>query len=205
MNKGRLNKQIKSGRWFISAIAAVFLLMIISGGISFASSGGEHGGPAKKGWVATDTYRVMNFAVLAIALFFILRKPVSQAMDSRIKGIKEQLTDLETKKKEAEKQLEQYNQKLRLLDKEAEKIVSEYIKQGKEAKERILREAESAAEKIEEQAKKNIEHEFRQAKERLQDEILEKAIVKAEEMVKKNITGYDQNRLVDEYLEKVAA
>lgn len=154
MKNCRLNKQIKSRRWFISAIAAVLFLMIIGGGISVASSGGEHGGAVKKGWVATDTYRVMNFAVLAIALFFILRKPVSQAFDSRIKGIKEQLADLETKKKDAEKQLEQYNQKLRLLDKEAEKIVSEYIKQGNEAKERILKEAESAAEKLEEQAKK---------------------------------------------------
>ncbi len=208
MKNGLLYKQIKSGKCFFSAVIAVLLLVVlISGGVSIASSGegGEHGGAAKKGWVATDTYRVMNFAVLAIALFFILRKPVAQAMDSRIKGIKEQLADLETKKKEAEKQLAQYNQKLSLLDKEAEKIVSEYIRQGNEAKERILKEAASAAEKIEEQAKKNIEHEFGQAKERLQEEILEKAIAKAEEMVKNNITGYDQDRLVDEYLEKVAA
>lgn len=53
--------------------------------------------------------------------------------------------------------------------------------------------------------KKNIEHEFQQAKERLQEEILEKALAKAEGMVKNNITSYDQDRLVDEYLEKVVA
>jgi len=192
-------------RWFFSVIMAVVLLMLICGGVSMASSGGEHGGSAKKGWVATDTYRVMNFSVLAIALFFILRKPMSQALDSRIKGIKDQLSDLEAKKEEAEKQLAQYNQKLSLLDKESEKIVSEYIRQGNEAKERILKEAESAAEKLEEQAKKNIEHEFKQAKERLQEEILEKALAKAEGMVKNSITSDDQDRLVDEYLEKVVA
>ncbi len=195
-------KQIKSRREIVSAvIALLFLLILIGGGVCVAS---EHG-DAPKGWVATDTYRVMNFAVLAIALFFILRKPIAQAMDSRVKGIKDQLADLETKKKEAEKQLAQYNQKLLLLDKEAEKIVSEYIRQGNEAKERILKEAASAAEKLEEQAKKNIEHEFGQAKKRLQDEILEKALAKAEGIVKNNITSDDHTRLVDEYLEKVAA
>jgi len=39
----------------------------------------------------TDTFRVMNFTVLAVALFFVLRKPLSQALNGRIKGIKDEL------------------------------------------------------------------------------------------------------------------
>ncbi|MCK4467949.1 MAG: hypothetical protein KAU60_06310, partial [Desulfobacterales bacterium] len=59
--------------------------------------------------------------------------------------------------------------------------------------------------KLEEQAKRNIEHEFKQAKSKLQEEISEKALLKAEEIIKSTITTEDQDRLVDEYLEKVVA
>ena len=147
----------------------------------------------------------MNFAVLAIGLIILLRKPASNALNDRIKGIKEQLNDLETKKLEAEKNLAQYNERLSLLDKEAEKIVAEYIKQGNEAKKRILDAAGDAALKLEEQARRNIEHEFKQARLKLKEEVVEKALVMAEEIIKRNITGKDQEKLVSEYLEKVVA
>jgi len=163
-----------------------------------------HGG-AVKTWVSTDTYRVMNFAILAIALFFILRKPVAKALNARIDGIKEQLNELEAKKQKALDELATYNAKIADLERESESIIAQYEKQGVEAKARILKEAEAAAEKLEEQAKRNIEHEFKQAQLRLQKEILEKALVKAEGLLKARITDQDQERLVDEYLEKVVA
>lgn len=163
---------------------------------------GAHG---SKGWVATDTYRVMNFAVLAAALFFVLRKPLSQNLNARIRGIKDQLSDLEGQKKAAEKELAAYTAKLAGLEKEAEGLMNEYVRQGNEARERIIQEAESAAEKLEAQAKRNIEHEFKTAKARLQEDILDKALVKAEAILKQKITADDQERLVDEYLEKVVA
>ena len=181
-------------------ILVVAVLQFSTVDIAFSS---EHAEP--KGWVATDTYKVMNFTVLFVALFFLLRKPVSQALNARIKGIKDQIDELEAKKKDAEKKLVEYNEKLSLLDKEAEKIVDEYIKQGNEAKARILEEAETEAVKLEEQAKRNIEHEFKQAKSKLQEEISEKALLKAEEIIKSKIMTEDQDRLVDEYLEKVVA
>ncbi len=177
------------------------LLLLFGVGVAFGS-GGE-GGP--KGWVPTDTYRVMNFAVLAIGLFFVLKKPVSQALGGRIQGIRDQLEELEAKKKEAEDTLAEYGRKFATLDKEAEDLMAEYIKQGEEAKERILKEAESAAEKLKEQAGRNIEHEFKQARQKLQADIAEKALAKAEAMIKEKITDDDQEKLVDEYLEKVVA
>jgi F-type H+-transporting ATPase subunit b len=147
----------------------------------------------------------MNFAVLAIGLFLLLRKPVSQALDSRIRGIKDQLSELEAKKKAAEKELAKYNERLSHLEQESEKLVEEYIRQGNEAKVRIIDEAKKTVDKLEEQARRNIEHEFKQAKIKLQQDILEKALVNAETLIKNNITTQDQDKLVDEYLEKVVA
>lgn len=187
----------------------VFLLALMGAGAAFAISaeaeqgGGGHAEAA--GWVKTDWYRVMNFGVLAIALFLLLRKPAAQALNNRVKGISEELQDLEARKDVAEKQLAEYTAKLTGLDQEAEQIVQEYIRQGEEAKARILKEAEASAEKLKEQARKNIDYEFEQARLSLQKTITEKALAKAEQIIKQQITPDDQDRLVDEYLDKVVA
>ncbi len=190
--------------WVMTGFIAAAVLFCTAGFAAGSGGEGGHGG-GTKGWVNTDTYRVMNFAVLAAALFFLLRKPMSQALDARIKGIREQLSDLEARKKESEKELAVYNEKLLLLDREAETIVAGYIRQGNDARERVLREAESAAQKLEEQALRNIEQEFKRARLQLQEDITEKALQKAEALIKNKITTDDQDRLIDEYLEKVVA
>lgn len=187
-------------------IAVLFFLVLLLGVFSISMALGASGGEGgSKGWVSTDTFRVMNFAVLVIALVFVLRKPLSQALSSRIKVIKDQLVDLAARKDEAEKKLAEYNEKLAQLEKEAEKIVEDYIKQGNEAKARILQEAESSVEKLKAQARRNIDHEFEQAKLKLQKEIFETSLAKAEEIIKSKILDEDQDKIVDEYLKKVVA
>jgi F-type H+-transporting ATPase subunit b len=190
---------MKKNKALIISYVLLFVIFSISTALCASGEGGT------KGWVSTDTFRVMNFTVLAVALFFVLRKPLSQALSSRIKGIKEQLDELEAQKAEAEKKLAEYNQKLAQLEKEAEKIVDDYVRQGNEAKARILKEAEASAEKLQVQARRNIEHEFAQAKLELQKEIFEKSLVKAEEIIRSKFSGKDQDRIVDDYLKKVVA
>ncbi len=202
--KCQLNlKNFEKNRYAKVVLMTAIVFLIFGTAIAFAASGGEGDGHQK--WVATDSYRIMNFTVLVVGLFFLLRKPVSKALNARINGIKEQLENLEAKKAAAESELAKYVEKLARLEGEAEIIIDDYIRQGNEAKARILKEAESAAEKLEEQAKKNIEHEFEQAKFRLKDDVLEKAMARAEEIIKTKISTVDQERLVDEYLNKVVA
>lgn len=186
-------------------IPAVSSLLFVFAGIALASSGGEHGAVEPKGWVITDTYKVMNFIVLAGALFYIARKPVAEFFSSRVKGIQEELAELEQKKTDAQKCLAEYADKMENLDKESQRIVEEYTKQGEAAKKRILAEAEAQAAKLEETAKRSIEQEFKAAKLKLRQEIAEKALNQAEALVKESISTEDQDRLVDEYLDKVVA
>lgn len=204
-------------RLFMAVVLAV--LLVFSVGTAISSSGGheaateaahgaegDHGGEAHgKGWVATDTYRLLHFIVLAGGLFFLLRKPLSQALGARVKGIEDQLSDLENQKAEAEKKLADYNRKFAELEKESEAIVAQYVSQGEEAKSRILKEAEAAAEKLKAQAQKNIESEILRAKAQLQEEVLDKALAKAEALIKEKVNTEDQEKIIDEYLAKVVA
>ncbi len=188
-----------AGRCRTAAVVGFFAL---TAGVAWAAAGGDagHGGLS-----STDWYRVMNFVVLAAALVFLLRKPIPRALSSRVQGIQNQLNDLEARKAEAEKRLAECNQKLGELEKEAGRIMSDYIRQGQDAKVRILKEAESAAEKIQAQARRNIEHEFEQTKARLQREIFEQSLAKAEALLRQNVTAEDQSQLVEDYLQKVVA
>jgi len=190
-------------------LAIAVVLMIAFSGMVMASTGGgqdtHDSHAATKTWVATDTYRVMNFLVLVVGLFLILKKPASEALNSRISAIKEELEKLEAEKSDAEKKLAEYNQKFSDLEKEAQQLVSDYIQQGEAAKERIIEEAKLTAEKMQVQAKKNIEQEFRLANKDLQEEIMGKAIALAENIIKDNITADDQDRLIGEFTEKVVA
>ena len=199
--------KIPFGSWKRAmALTCILAMMLVAAPMTaLAAGGGGEGGGGGSHWVATDTYKVMNFAVLAIALFFILKKPVSQALNGRIEGIREQLEELEAKKSATEAELATYSEKLTKLEAEAQDIVAEYIKQGEAAKARILKEAEATAERMEAQAKKNIEHEFLQAKEQLKREIVDEAMAKAEAKISAAISAEDQSQLVDEYLQKVVA
>jgi len=193
---------VRRPAWILLLVVCVFFFAIAAS--TYASGGSEHGAEPK-GWVNTDTYRVYNFAVLFIALFFILRKPVSNALGARIKGIKEQLDELRKKQKETENELAEYDKKLDGLEGEADKIIAQYVEQGKEAHARILKEAESEAAKLEEQGRRNVEYEFDQARKKLKEEALSKAFAKAEEKITHNITEDDQDKLIASYLDKVVA
>jgi F-type H+-transporting ATPase subunit b len=165
------------------------------------SHGGGHGG----GWANTDTFRVINFIVLAGGLFLILRKPAAAALAGRIEDIRRQLEDLEAKKLAAEKELVAYTERLATLKDEADKIVREQKALGERAREKILAEAERSAEKLKEQAKRHLEHEIKAARESLRADILAEAIAMGEDLIRKNITDEDQNRLANEFLEKAVA
>ncbi|WDP92962.1 MAG: ATP synthase F0 subunit B [Desulfobacter sp.] len=182
-------------------------VMALVGGaaaVALASSGGGHG-EVHNTWITEDTWKVLNFGLLAVGVFFIAKKPVSQFFSTRAKDIGEELSELEQKKADAEKKLAEYETRFRNLEQESAQIVEDYIKQGEEAKKRIIAEAGAQADKLEDMAKRNIEQEFKAAKAVLQQEIVEKAMDKAEAVIKKSIKAKDQDRLVDEYLKKVEA
>lgn len=191
---------------YLKIIFFTFVMFFCSA-IVFASGGGggEHAAEQVSKWVKEDWYKVLNFTILVIVLFLVAKKPVKEFFTSRIKGIEEELTDLEQKKQEAEEKIVALETRLKDLDGESKKIVDTYIQQGKDAKKRILEQAKEEAAKLEDMAKRNIDMEFKAATAELKKEITEKAIFEAEKLIKSSISSKDQDKLVDDYLEKVVA
>ncbi len=198
MNTNGMTKKFRQG-----ALIAVTLVLGALGSAWAASEGGH--GAVHNAWLPIDTWKVLNFAILAVAGFFIARKPVAEFFSSRAKSIKDEISELELKRADAEKKLAEYQAKFKNLDQESKEILASYIQQGEEAKTRIIAEAEAQAEKLEEMAKRTIEQEFKSAKAALQQEIVEQAMERAEQVIVASISSDDQDQLVDEYLKKVVA
>ncbi|NOX32341.1 MAG: ATP synthase F0 subunit B [Deltaproteobacteria bacterium] len=200
MRKVEMNKKL------LQIVFLVSTLVVATCAVVWASSGGEaQGGGHENIWSINDTWKVLNFGILVVFGFFIARKPVAQFFSSRAKSIEDEIKELELKKTDAEKKLAEYQAKFKNLDQESKQIVEDYIKQGEAAKTRIIAEAEAQAEKLEDMAKRNIEQEFKSAKALLQQQIVEKAMEKAEEVIIASISSDDQDKLVDDYLKKVVA
>ncbi len=193
-------EKVNLNRWHLK-VSGVVLAVVAFSGSAWASAGGE----VHNSWLEIDTWKVLNFGILAIAGFLIARKPVAQFFSSRAKDIEDELTELEQKKADAQKKLAEYEARFRNLDQESKQILEDYIKQGEEAKKRIIAEAGAQADKLEDMAKRTIAQEFKTAKAALQQEIVERAMEQAEAVIKESISSDDQDRLVDEYLKKVEA
>jgi F-type H+-transporting ATPase subunit b len=181
------------------------LTALILGAAAATSWAAAPHGEVHNSWLTIDTWKALNFGVLAIALFLLGKKPVKSFFSSRKKEIADELKDLEQKKAEAEKQLAEYQARFNNLDQESRQIIEEYIKQGEEAKKRIIAQAEAQAEKLEDMAKRTIEQEFKTARMKLQKEISALAVERAEQVIQNAISSEDQEKLVDDYLKRVVA
>jgi F-type H+-transporting ATPase subunit b len=197
----------RTGKWSKILSISIFLLALM--GISslvYASSGAPAGPtfwglPTAKWWDLL--WRTLNFAVLLIVLIKVLAKPIANGLHARQQSIKEQFTDLEERKTEADNAYQTYEEKLASIDQEISDIIQSAIAQGEAEKERIISDANRASEDIKRQAEMAIQHELAEAKLKLREEVAKQAVVMAEELINKNLQDADQVKLIEDSLAKV--
>ena len=189
-------KQGGAGRVF-STLGRCSFILLTWAGMAWAAEGGTSMWP-------DFFYRLLNFSLMVAVLIFVYKKfNVKGFFSKRTETIANTLSELETKKKEAEKTFEEYNAKLAQLDKETDRILQEYVEQGEREKAKIIAQAEKAAAEIREQTDIAIEQEIKSAKEELKKEIAGLSVTAAEALLKEKIGEEDQKKLVDDFMTKV--
>jgi len=195
-NKGRIMRKE-------TIIATATLLLTGLASIALASSGGgEHhvdGGALLKDFL----WRCLSFGVTLGLLIFFVRKPIRQGLAGRREGIEKALRDAEAAKTAAEAKFADYERKLSRAAEEIEEIQVALRREGEMERERTLASAREMAEKIKQEAERSATNEIARARAELRQEAARMAIAMAEDLLKKNFTSDDQNRLVSEYLQKV--
>ena len=188
----------------------IFFAVLTTGAILFAATGGGHGAPAGPTFWGIPTakwwdllWRTLNFAVLAIVLAKLLSKPIANGLKGRRQSIREEFEDLEDRKAEADKVYQEYEEKLSSIEQEIDAIIKNAIAQGEAEKERIIEDGKRAAQDMKRQAEMAIQHELAEAKLKLREDVANQAVVLAEELIRKNLQGPDQVKLIEDYLAKV--
>jgi F-type H+-transporting ATPase subunit b len=195
-------KRTKSdgSREVVGALVFSGLLFLAWAGVALAAEGGGHAGASK--W-PDFWYRALNFGLMAGLLFFVLRKPLRDFFAKRTRTIANTLSELETKKKEAERSYQEYNEKLAELDKETARILEEYRAQGEAEKAKIIAGAEQSAAEIQAQAERAIQQEVKSATLALKREIAELSVAAAEKVLREKVGKEDHQRLIKDFATNV--
>lgn len=184
-----------------SALLAVLMSVMLCG-VALASGGGGH--EVDSGVLLKDfLYRVLNFAIVVAILVYFLTKPIKKGLAGRREEIEKTLAEAQRAKEEAEEKFAEYDRKLAQATDEIAEISDAIRREGQLEKEKIIANAKAMAEQIEKDAGKAAELEIAKARAELKREAVRLAVEIAEDLLKKNFTKDDDNRLIDEYMQKV--
>ena len=188
-------------RKMIKSVLIAGLMVLVAGTVAYAAGGGgeEHHPIDWKDF----GYRMLNFAILAGFLWWLSAKKVKEFFAGRRNDIKESLNQAQAAKEEAERKYKEYVAKLEKATDEIDGIAEMIKVQGMAEKEKMIEEAKKAAVKIEEDTKARMEQEFSTARNQLRAEAAQLSIQLAEELLKRNITIQDHEKMVKEYMDKV--
>jgi F-type H+-transporting ATPase subunit b len=149
-------------------------------------------------------YRFINFALLVIILIWALKKAdIKGLFSKRIEDIRRKLDTLKKEKEEAEQRYQASEKKLKAFEKERTEILEQYKKDGEAEKERIIAEANLRVQQIIEQSEATIQQEIQSAKNRLKQDVVNLAAQKAQEIIAREMKDEDQERLVQDFIERV--
>lgn len=143
-----------------------------------------------------------NFAVLAVGLFFLLYKPVKKFMDKRKEEIEGEIEKGEKLQKEAQEIKATYEEKLVEAEEESERIKSDAYESASRERDRIIAQANEEAKVIKEEADKELEELKRDTIAQAKDELAEVALKIADEVIGREVSREDNQRIVDECLDE---
>ncbi len=193
----------KKGKFVLIAGLTLISIFILYG-LGFASEGGGHGGTDESQRLWDLGARFLNFALLVIILFVVIKKSgVKDFFSARREEISKKFEDLKEERDTAEGRYRELEAELKAFETKKKEIIQQFEAEGIAEKERIIAEAEERAKQILEQAGLTIQQEIQAAKDRLTAEMVGAAAQRAQRIIEKEIKDSDQDQLVNEFIERV--
>jgi len=141
---------------------------------------------------------VINVAVLAAFLAYLLYRPVRTILQKRTSKIQGQLTMAEEELEKATELRHKYEQRMEEVEREREEILGEARKVAADSSRRLLAEAKKEADTIRERAAANVEMEWERAENDMRTAIIDVSAVMAEKFVSLAINKETHDRLFNE-------
>ncbi len=142
------------------------------------------------------------FALFAVMSYFLFN-PARKMLNDRKEKIRAELEDAKTNMDEARSLREEYEGKLKVIDKEAEVILSEARSKGLANQATIIAEAKEEAARIMDRARVEALLEKQKMSDDVKKEIITVASAMAGKVVSANIDAKVQDQLLDETLKEM--
>ena len=185
-------------------IGFALVVLFLFCGLSLASGGGGEGGAHEGDKLMDLLYRCLNFAALVIIIFVVVRKTsIKDFFSARRAEIEKKFENLKNDRDTAESRYQELEKKLKEFEVKKKEIIEQFKADGEAEKEKIIAEARKRADEILAQADLTIELQIQAARDRLRKEAVDSAAEKAREIVAKEMKDGDQDRLVDEFIDRV--
>lgn len=145
-------------------------------------------------------FQVINFLILLYLLNRFLFKPVLARLDERSARISKGLEDAETAARDRELARAEREAAVSEARKEASDMIANANKIATDTRNEILVEARAQAEKVTERAREEIVAEKERAMAELRAQVADLALAAAGKLVRSEMDGPTQRRLVEEFL-----
>jgi F-type H+-transporting ATPase subunit b len=187
-----------------AVFAAIIINMAIFLGFATLVMAAGGGGHADAGALLKDfLYRCLNFAVVLGILGYFTLKPIKKALADRRENVNKTLEEAQAARAEAEAKYREVEEKLKTANEEIEQVYSAIREEGELERQKIIANAQAMAEKIQTEAEKSAQREVENARLQLRSEVAALAVKLAEQLIKKNISPEDHDRLLNEYIKSV--
>lgn len=145
-------------------------------------------------------FQVINFLILLFLLNRFLFKPVLARLDERSAKIGKGLEDAEAAARDRELARAEREAAVAEARKEAQEMIARATKIAEDSRTEIVAEARSEAEKVTQRAREEITAEKDRAMSELRAHVAELALAAATALVRKEMDGATQRRLVEDFL-----
>lgn len=144
--------------------------------------------------------QLLNGIILAIALGFILYKPVKEFMQKRTESIKSKIDDADATMAKANELISEYNAKIKEIDKERIGILEATRLKASEESKIIIEAANQEAIKIKKRSLESVAADKKRLHEESRLYIIELASIMAEKYIAQNIGSEAHDRIFEETL-----
>lgn len=143
---------------------------------------------------------LINFAALMFVLNKLLFQPLIRKTAAKHDDIKLSLEKATAARMEAESIISEYRGRMEKLDDEIAELKAGAKKRAESDRAKIIEAAQAEAQRIKDAAKAAAERDAESRRKALENEILDRALERAEATIRKAIGTTDQRRMVDDFV-----
>ncbi len=175
------------------------LLLLVSPAFALAEEA-SHGG---SGPSMSTLYSFINFTILVVALYKLLKQPLTDFFKARAEAIRQGVEEGSLVYAAALKQQEELKARLSRLEADSKMMMDSFKAEGEAERKRMLEQASALAQKIKDDAKRLADGEVKKGKEELREAAIALARELAERRLTQELKDDDQERLARGYVERM--